>query len=58
MQNQKLSLLFLECKNQKIRIKMNFFSGYTNFFCSRIDATGKDLLALDLDGIVNELSED
>ena len=37
---------------------MNFFSGYANFFCSRNDATGKDLPALDLDGIVNELSED
>ena len=37
---------------------MNFFSGYTNFFCSRNDATGKDLSASDLEGIVNELSED
>ena len=36
---------------------MNFISGYTNFFCSRIDATGEDLPASDLDGIVNKLSE-
>ena len=37
---------------------MNFFSGYNTIFCSRNDATGKDLLASDLDGIVNELLED
>ena len=37
---------------------MNFFCGYTNFFCSRKGAKGKDLLASDLDGIASELSED
>ena len=38
---------------------MNFFSGYEhNFFCSRNDATGKDLPVSDLDSIVNELLED
>ena len=37
---------------------MNFFSDYTNFFCSRKKGKGKDLPASDLDGIVNELLED
>ena len=37
---------------------MNFFSSYNTIFCSRNDATGKDLPASDLDDIVNELPED
>ena len=56
----KLSLPFWSIKKKKkIRNKKKFLSRYEhNFFCSRNDVMGKYLLALDMDGIVNELPED
>ena len=58
MQNQ-IFFFYLFRVKQKKKFKLNeFFAVIVKKFCSRNDATGKDIPASDLDGIVNELLEE